>query len=347
MDRAAYELANRIKTEPEADWNTLAAGPGEIEMKKYKKYIVDEISRERKEKRKNSSGMYVAACAALILIIGTVSFGDEVHAMIRQVSWSIGNALGIASDLADYREVVNTSVADSGYVITLQDAVAFEEKLVINYTLQREDGGVMDGMPTADGSLYINGKNVTDGASGSAEFLDDEQKIVGVVLSYYVSDVDFSQENNFRITYDRVGTTDSVKGKWEFEFTADGTDLIADTKRIGIEKTFELPDGVKVTLNELIINDLEQGIYYSLSDATDHILKVEAVDSTGKQVEFGVRTQDKESGYMQNEEIIDDGRIDENAKSVTMTLYAVELPKESGQMSNDYVQLGEPFILEF
>ena len=81
----------------------------------------------------------------------------------------------------------------------------------------------------------------------------------------------------------------------------------------------------------------------TFSSQTEHILRVEAVDSTGKQVEFGVRTQDKKGGHMQNEEIIDDGRLDENAESVTMTLYAVEMPKESGRMSDDYVQIGESF----
>ena len=29
-----------------------------------------------------------------------------------------------------------------------------------------------------------------------------------------------------------------------------------------------------------------------------------------------------------------------------MTLYAVELPEEDGQISDDYVQIGEPFELE-
>ena len=49
---------------------------------------------------------------------------------------------------------------------------------------------------------------------------------------------------------------------------------------------------------------------------------------------------------MQNEEIIDDGRFDDGAESVTITLYAMELPKESGQMSHDYIQLGESFELQ-
>ena len=101
-----------------------------------------------------------------------------------------------------------------------------------------------------------------------------------------------------------------------------------------------------VTLEEFTTNDLEQRISYSFSGTTDYIFKAEAVDSTGKQVEFGVRTQDKRSGYMQNEDIIDDGRIDDGAESVTITLYAMELPKESGQMSHDYIQLGESFELQ-
>lgn len=346
MNREAYELANRINTELDAERSYLTEGPGDIMTKKYKDTVLQEIKKEKQKKKSTFRKTSAAACAALILLAGTVAFGDEVHAMIRQVSWSIGNALGIAADLADYREVVNTSVADSGYVITLQEAVVSEEKLVINYTLQREDGEAMEEMPTADGGLYINGKNVTDGVGGSVEFLDEEQTIVGVVLNYYVSGIDFSKENHFRLAYDRIGITDSVKGKWEFEFTADGTDLIADTKRINIDRSFELPDGVTVTLEEFTTNDLEQRISYSFSGTTDYIFKAEAVDSTGKQVEFGVRTQDKRSGYMQNEEIIDDGRIDDGAESVTITLYAMELPKESGQMSHDYIQLGESFELQ-
>ena len=86
-------------------------------------------------------------------------------------------------------------------------------------------------------------------------------------------------------------------------------------------------------------------ITYSLSDASGYIFMVEAEDSNGNKVEFGVRMQDKDSGHMQNEEILHDGRLDEEAEKVTMTLYAAEMPKESGQMSHDYVQVGETFEL--
>ncbi len=343
MNREAYELANRIKAEPGADGGTLAASPGDVEMKQYKNYVLKEIKKEKQTGIINFQSISVAACAALLLFAGIMFFDTDVHAMIRQISWSIGNALGISGDLADYRKVINTSVADKGYIITLQEAVAGEDKLVINYTLQREDGGAMEDIIIADGSLYINGKNVTDGVGGGASFLDEEQKVIGVVLDYFVSDVDFSGENDFQINFGKIGVTDAVKGTWNFAFRADGSELIADTKRMPIGKTFEIPNGGQITLDEFTSNDLEQRIFYSLSDSSNYIFKAMAKDSNGNQAEFGVRIQDKDSGYMQNEEIQYDGRLDAEAETVTITLYAMELPEGSGRMGNDYMQIGEAF----
>ena len=74
---------------------------------------------------------------------------------------------------------------------------------------------------------------------------------------------------------------------------------------------------MKVTLKELTSNDLEQRISYDNSGATSYLLMVKAVDKAGNQVEFGVRSQDSKSGYMQNEEVIDDGRLNIHAGVMT------------------------------
>lgn len=346
MNREAYKLANEIKTELETYGDYLEECPSDVEMKRYKNNVLGEIKKEKQSRKNTFRRASVAACAALMLIAGTVAFGDEVHAAIKEFGWSISNALGISKDLADYKEIVNTSVRDKGYMITLQEAVVSEEKLVINYTLQREDGQPMDKYLTPDGILYINGKAMTGGVGGSSVFLDEDQKVLGIVAEYEAAGVDLSGENEFRIAFERLGFEDGVKGKWEFAFTASGADLIADTKRTEIGKTFELPDGVTVTLKELTLNDLEQRISYDLSGPTNYILMVKAEDSMRNQVEFGVRSQDRKSGYMQNEEVIDDGRLDAETNTVTMTFYAVEVPEEDARISDDYVQIGEAFQLD-
>ncbi len=346
MSKEAYELANRIKTELRADGECLTEGPGDVEMKRYKTTVLDEIKKEKKRTRRRLGKVSAAACVVVALAAGTTVFGEEVHAAIRQISWSISSALGTQADLENYREVVQTSVSDNGYVVTLHEAVASEEKLVVNFTIQREDGQPMDDILTPDEGLYINGKAIHDGAGGSAWFLDETHAIVGVETSHEAPGVDLSGENTYQIKIRQLGYEDGVKGKWDFAFTADGTDLIADTKRFSIGKEFTLPDGVTLSLDEYTSNDLEQRIIYRTSKSTRYDLMIMAVDQDGRQTEFGVRMADQTSGYMQNQEVLYDGRIAENAGEVTFTLFAVEFPEEDGRMSDDYEQVGEPFVLE-
>ena len=256
--------------------------------------------------------------------------------------------MGLSTDLANYREVVNTSVSDKGYVITLQEAVASQEKLVISYTLQREDGAPMeDILVPSESAFYINGKTVRAGSGGSADFLDQSQTILGVVAEYHLTGVDLSQKNEFRLCFGSIGWEDEVKGNWDFAFAADGSDLMMDTKRVEIGKEFALPDGVKIELEEFSSNDLEQRITFSRSGGTRYMIIVKAQDQQGHQVEFGTRSADEKGGYMQNEEIIDDGRMEEGSGEWTMTLYAVELPETDGRIPDDYVQIGESFSLSF
>lgn len=352
MNREAYRLANEIHTDLSADGGRLIERPEdmdmnkEMELRRYETTALNEIQKERKRTRKNFGKMTVAACAAVALLTGTVLFGGEVHAAIEQITWSIGNALGLSGDLEDYRDVIHTSVADKGYVVTLQEAVVSEEKLTVNYTVQREDGQPMEQYLTPMEILTVNGKQPGGGARGSADFLDETQTVLGVEMSYDIPGVDLSGENEFRIRISALGSEEEVKGNWDFAFTADGAALMADTKRIPIGKEFTLPDGVTVTLEELTMNELEQRISFTQSGPTRYMPQILAEDSEGNQVEFGLRSSDTASGYLSNEEIIDDGRISAMADRVTMTFGVVELPEESGQITADFEAVGEVFELE-
>lgn len=365
MNREAYELANRITLEPGADECSLKERLSDVEMGQYKNHILQAIKRERYSKKRGFRGVYAAACAALLLLAGTVLLGDEVHAMIRQISWSIGNALGISADLAGYSEVVNTSITDDEYIVTLREVIVTEEKLIVSYTMEREDGESPKELIDSSGganletgiypesNLYVNGEKVQCAVMADYSFINEEKTVVGGSAQFQLlpSEIDLSQENEYEIRFYR-NRWNIASHVGKFAFKADGTDLAADTKRTDIGKTFELPDGVTVTLNEFTTNNLEQRISYSLSAHTDYILMVKAVDLAGTQAEFGTRVQSSESGYMQNGKRIEDGgvydgRLDESAGSAVMTLYAAQLPWEDGEMSDEYVQVGESFVIEF
>lgn len=193
MNREAYRLANEIKTELEADRDCLIDSLTDTDMQKYHSRILGEIKKEKRAAKRHFSKMAIAACAAIAILATTVVFSEDVHAAIQQIRWSISNALGISSDLADYSEVINTSVSDKGYVITLQEAVVSEEKLVVNYTVQQESGQPLDEILIVDGELLINGKHVSPGSSGSAGFLDEDQTVLGVVGLLKMTGKEFHQ----------------------------------------------------------------------------------------------------------------------------------------------------------
>ncbi|MCI9008351.1 MAG: DUF4179 domain-containing protein [Lachnospiraceae bacterium] len=346
MKREAYRLANEFQTDFSADQDQLMDSPDDMEMKRYEANALREIRKEKRAAKGSIGKITAAACIAAALLAGTVMFRQEVHASIRQITWSISSALGLSEDLAAYRDVLNSSVSDKGYVVTLQEAVVSEEKLTVNYTIQREDGQPIEDYLTPDEQLFVNGKQVMGGAGGSSGFLDEEQTIIGAEMSYQIPGVDMSQENEFCIKIHKLGFQNGIKGKWDFAFTADGAALMADTKRISMEKSFTLPDGVTVTLKELTMNELEQRISFTQSGSTRYMAEVLAVDDTGRQVKFGLRSADEKSGYLSNEEYMEDGRIADTAAKVVMTLYVTALPEEDGQIIDEPKQVGEPFELK-
>lgn len=308
------------------------------------------IERERKAKKGFGRAMkYTAAAACTVLLLCATVFGENVHAAIEHIRWSLENAFGLTGSLENYRDIINNSAADHGYVVTLQEVAAADSKLVVNYTIQREDGLSMGEIPMfLSEQLYINGKEQFSGASGGAGFLDDEHTVVGVSLEFDVLGIDMAQENTYRLCLENYETKE--KGKWDFVFTADGSELIADTKRVPIGKEFVLEDGATVVLEEMTLNELEQRITYHVEGASDTsvIFRLDAVDSDGKQAMFDTKIFQGKSGdgYMQNAEVLFDGRIDPNADRVTFTLYATSIPEESGRMDDAYVQVGESFELQ-
>ena len=73
-------------------------------------------------------------------------------------------------------------------------------------------------------------------------------------------------------------------------------------------------------------------------------MKLEGTDNLGNPVSFYVSSSNKEGGRF----VIDNSaeNLSDDAETLTLTPYAVKFPEESGRMSNDYEQVGEPFTIE-
>lgn len=368
MNKRAYELANAIEMRAETEAICGVCGLcnealSKEETEKYQNAVLKKIrSSERTStaRREKTTGMgrgqrhvgrNIAAACAAVFLCSVIIFGGQVQAAIKQIGWSIGSALGLSEEVAPYVDVVNTSAVDAGYVITLEEAAAAEDKLVVAYTLRREDGEPMEDVWIPEARFYMNDQEVRDGVYGNAKFTDEQHTTVGISAFYDVTGIDMAKENRYRLLFHKIDS--GTRGKWDFQFTADGTDLVADSMRIPLQREFAIGDKADIVLEELVLNRLEQKIAFHIDGPSNYVisnydLQVTAEDEAGHTVQFDVRRIDgvTGNGYMLNNSYLEEGWIDEETESLTLTFTVAKMIEEKGQTRRGDVLLEEVFTVD-
>ena len=378
MKKRMYELANGIEMKVETaticesqKLHDRGIGMRNEEAEKYKRVVLKKIrsiqavkgisefekeeiaekrSMQKQNVQKRNRRVIAAACVAAFLVSMTI-FSEEVHAAIAQIGYSISSALGLSEDVAKYCDVVDSSATDAGYVITLQEAIAVEDKLIVTYTLQKEDGEPMDEIRIPQALLFINGTQVQKGFVGNGNFIDEEHTVVGIAATYDVVGIDMAQENSYQLLFKKIDS--DTKGEWDFRFTADGTDLAIDSLRIPLQKEFTIDEKADIILEELVLNALEQKITFHIngpagSTISKYYLQAAVEDGNGHIVQFTVQHLDgvRGDGYMLNNTYLEDAWISEEADTLTLTLSVMKITSDKEQADPESVQLGESFTVE-
>ncbi len=133
---------------------------------------------------------------------------------------------------------------------------------------------------------------------------------------------------------------DKVKGKWEFEFVADGSELMVDTYVLALDYSFNIGDE-KYNLQEFRYNPVNQKIYAQAENqsGTSYDINLKGRDNLGNEVFFYL-------SRVHGEELIfkygnRNGDLSNEITSITLAPYAVKFPEESGRLSNDWQPVGE------
>lgn len=314
----------------------------DIEKGKMKKNFRHAIN--KKNRYKKSKVAAVVAVGVMVLLFGT-NTGNQVLASINMLGSDIASRLSIESNLEEYKTVVDKSITKDGITIQLNEVILDVDELIVSSTIKSSDEKIGEyGIHGAE-DIYINGKSVSSAAGGSSEEIDEYT--VEQIMKYKLDEDDFSGDLDVRIVYRNIftGEESTKKGPWKFEFKTNGDELALDTQKIGIDYKLTLDNGEEVTIENYTGNSVGQKIYYKKTGKkNEYNIKLVGADDLGNKVEFGVRNSSSDGGMLSKEDL--DGPLSSEAKSITLTPYAVEYPKESGKMNNDFKQIGEKFIIE-
>ncbi|AOR23796.1 DUF4179 domain-containing protein [Clostridium taeniosporum] len=312
----------------------------DIEKKKIKSNLKKSILKKKPRKR----GM-IAAVAIAILTIGV--FGSNIQAAtLLSIKEDMTSFLGIERNLDEYKTVVNKAITYNGITVQLNEVILDGNEMTVSYNISSDKRLEEYESYDADNDIYINGKKLSTGASGSAGNIDDYT--TQSVLTYTLKDKDLSGDLNIKISCSGIMLNDKfTKGKWNFEFKTNGDQLKVDTKKILLNNKFTLENGQEYTLEKYTDNSLGQKIYASISNfqtKSAYDISLKGTDDLGNKVKFSLRHQEKEYGLFKIENI--HGNLNENAKILKLTPYAAKYPENSGKMNNKYKKVGEEFIID-
>lgn len=330
-----YTLLNEMDNSPDSYQDTI---PAREELKKWKKAFANKTSSSRKWSK------YAAAAAICLCILGTALGPTRhiVYAQVKAVTYDLAQLLGIQKNLTPYQTIVGQSVSKDGITVTLNDVILDGETLLVSYTTTVPDS-IADPATQSDyftdAFIFINGKSIATAASGGIEAVDEHNLVS--CLEIEVPGIDFSNEQDMEIAF-----TTNNKKIGNLEFSVSGEELSADTETVDLNQSITLPDGTELTFTKYTSSRVNQKIYFETpSKEYNYDIMLKGEDNLGNPVEFLVRYVDSGKGRMEVS-TIHNGYINENAKSLTLTPYAVKMPEKSGKISSDFQSMGNAFTIE-
>lgn len=336
-NKKIYQILNNIKTDIDL-YNKVNFN--DIEIKKYKKNFKRNFNNKRYYQK-------IASVCACFIIIGIISavfpFNKQVYAMVKVLSYKISYFLEIDKDLDDYVTVIGQSQEYNDISVLLNEVCIDKDEFIVSSTL-KSDNMLIENYANLDYNVFINGKNLVTGTSGGGKKVDDN--IFEEVMNFGIYNIDLNNKLDIEIQIPKVYIDEKeFKGNWNFKFQADGKELSKNTKKLTLDTKIILPDKSCIYLNEYTSNDIGQKIYFNFDmDRLNYDIRLEGKDNLGNPVAFYLSRINNKKGRF-NLETIDNGNLNDNITSITLTPYAVKFPEKSGRMNNDFTKIGESFTI--
>lgn len=296
-------------------------------------------------------GNIVAAAVLTIGLLSQTNFGKSVYAAaqskVSEISYSIGEALGTKRNIEPYANVVNQIVEHNGVEVKLTDVIIDKDELIFS-TIANANTPV--DWVDFDYDIFINGKKLTNyGATGSSGRVGNSETAFSHIYAVDTKGIDLEENIDVKIMIHnlnyRIGESEKrIKGKWEFEFMANGSELMANSHTLPMNYSFTV-GGQKYSLEEFRYNPVNQKFFGKVKGKSkdSYAIDLRGYDNLGNEVTFFLTSVSGEDLVFKYENI--HGDLSDEITSITLIPYAAKYPEQSGKMSDDYEQAGEEFTV--
>lgn len=330
----------------------------DINLEKYKNEEFDDIEKKnikanfRKSitKKKYYKRNIMAAGIAIILTVSLFGTNMGANALtsvleMKQVQ-DIASFFKIRKNLDEYKTVVNKAITDNGITLQLNEVILDGNEINVSYNISSTEKFENVEMPAhAFGLLYINNKEIMNGAVGGSNRIDEYN--LQEVITYDLGDEQYSGDLDVKIRFFSVEINEnSNEGQWDFEFKTNGDELKADTREIALNNKITFDNGEEWTLEKYTDNSLGQKIYVSISnhiEESNYSLVVSGTDNLNHYVRFSTYFNGKKDVAVLKIQRIHD-KVNESAKILTLTPYQDERPHDGSEWK--IKQIGEPFTID-
>lgn len=333
----------------------------DINLDDYDKEELDDLERRnlknnfRKGRKKKINLRKIGTIAAIAVLtiglLGQTNFGKNVYAAVQskvsEISYSIGEGLGIKRNIEPYANVVNQVVEDKGVEVKLTDVIIDKDELIFSTIVNTNKP--VSGLDL-DYDIIINGRKLSvDGASCKHDGIEGSETLFLSTYFVDINGIDLEQNLDVKIVFHnlnyRMGEEDKrIKGNWEFEFNASGSELMADTHVLPIDYSFSI-DNQKYILEEFIYNPVNQKIFGKIEGKSKapYWIDLKGYDNLGNEVVFFLASVSGEELIFKYENMY--RNLSDEITSITLTPYVTKTPEDRETTSDDVKKAGEEFTI--
>ncbi|WP_326512139.1 DUF4179 domain-containing protein [Clostridium intestinale] len=286
MENNLYEYFNDIDMDMESI-NLL-----DIELDELtKKRIKNNLHKSLRNKKSTPKKIIVGA-AMVVFLAGVVTvYSPQISAFADNIPVlnTLFHEFKYSGEFENYTEVINKSIVDKGYEVTINEAVMDDFSFKLIYTIKTPEKiedlinnvGVDNPFPYTPGtSITLNNKKFLGGAGGSHRIIDEHT--VQVINDFDIEDTKIPANFTIDIKFNKIN---NIAGNWDFSFNMSKEKINKDIKSYDIDKKLKIKDvnnkDMTLTFNKLSFSPISTAILIKGDGEFDYTkVKFKAEDGT-------------------------------------------------------------------